>query len=100
MPYTGEYVPNYGAMGMDPGEGMPTGTGAALGYGNAPPSPSGGIVQTAAQTGSQDSAAAPIGYSRYVPRQGYADRLRANIVGGGSDSLADGGYSSVTTQRL
>lgn len=96
--YTGQTHPNYGEIGME--SAVPTGTGAALPYGQAAPGASAGLVSTSSQVGNQDSAVADIGYSRYTPRAGFADRLSANIVGGNSDPIADGGYSGGATTRI
>lgn len=75
--YTGLTHPNYGEMGME--SGIPQGSGGIQGYGNSGPTSGAGLVTTSSQVGNQDSAKADIGYSRYTPKAGFADRLAANV---------------------
>lgn len=72
----GLVTPNYGQMGT---EMLPTGTGPALGYGNAPHTASAPTDSIASMQGPLSSAQVNIGYR---PESGRADRLSANIVGG------------------
>jgi hypothetical protein len=105
MPYTGEYVPNYGEMGME--SMIPQGTGRATPYGQADPTSQAPLMATNSMASNGvDSATSNIGYrgssGPYRPEAGRADRLGANIVGGAGefDGMADGGYSGGATHRM
>lgn len=97
MPYTGEYTPNYGQMGME--SMIPQGTGRATPYGQADPTSQAPLMATNSMAGNGvDSGQVNIGYR---PESGRADRLQANIVGGTDfDNMATGGYSGGATHRI
>lgn len=79
-------TPNFGQMGTE----MPVGgNGPASPYGQANPTSVAPLMSTGSMQGGIDSAQTHIGYR---PQAGRADRLSANVVGGGSDSIAEGGY--------
>jgi hypothetical protein len=106
MPYTGEYTPNYGMMGMETSD-IPQGTGRAVPYGQADPTSQAPLMALNGMGGNGvDSAASNIGYrgssGPYRPEAGRADRLGANIVGGTGEfnSMADGGYSGGAVHRM
>jgi hypothetical protein len=103
VPYTGEYTPNYGQMGME--SMIPQGTGRAMPYGQADPTSAAPLMATNSMSGPGESAASGIGYhgsmGAYRPEAGRADRLGANIVGGTDfDNIASGGYSGGATHRM
>lgn len=81
-------TPNFGQMGTE----MPAGgNGPANLYGMASPTSAAPTDSILSMQGPQDSAQANIGYR---PEAGRADRLAANIVGGHSDRIAQGGYGN------
>jgi hypothetical protein len=100
MPYTGEYHPNYGEMGME--SMIPQGTGRATPYGQADPTSQAPLMATNSMAGNGvDSAKDGTGYhpeTPYYPAAGRADRLSANIVGGTGNfnSMSDGGYGGMS----
>jgi hypothetical protein len=103
MPYTGEYSPNYGEMGME--SMIPQGTGRATPYGQADPTSAAPLMATNSMAGNGvDSATADIGYhpeTRYYPTMGRADRLQANVIGATDfDNMASGGYSGGAVHRM
>lgn len=94
MNVSGLVTPNYGQMGT---ENLPAGNRAEMPYGmgpgvNSAPTDVGHTMQ-----GPAEAAHENVGYR---PMAGRADRLSANIVGGGVDNVASGGYSRGATQRI
>ncbi len=102
--FTGLVTPNYGQLGT---EVLPAGNRHEAPYGEATPTsaaPTDSVFSMAGR--GPDSAADSTGYrpdsnpAPYRPAAGRADRLGANIVGGGFDTLGSGGYSKGATQRI
>jgi len=89
--FTGLTTPNYGSMGT---EMLPAGNRMAAPYGQAPATSAAPTDSIPSMQGRQDSGVINIGYH---PEAGRADRLSANIVGGGDfANQASGGYSGMS----
>lgn len=86
-------TPNFGQMG---GEMPLGGNGRANPYGSFP-GPVAAPAMPLLGGGHVDSATSNIGYR---PTSGRADRLDANIVGGGFDSVSSGGFAKGATNRM